>query len=375
MNVPLLIARRYLFARKTHRAIGIISAVSAAGIAIGTAVLVVILSVFNGFDGLIRGSIDAVDPDLKITPATGKMIHPEETAISAATDWLTAQPGVSVTEVVEEQVFLLTDGHQSLVNARGVDDPTLLTTGTPNAAPLELYYPSRKKPVSLQNPAASLQKIILRRGEARIAGTDEDNQILLVPRHLMRELLDYETECSALYVRFKSELSAASQSGIKKDLQERLGSDYLVRDRIEQNASLFKMLNYEKGAIFLILLFVVVIVAFNLFGSLSMLILEKQPDIATLGSLGADRSLVRRIFFTEGVLVSGIGLVTGLILGIGVTLLQQHVGLVRMPGQFVIEYYPVVLRWGDLAAVTGGVAAVGLLIAFLSSRTIHPLTR
>ena len=374
MNVPLLIARRYLFARKTHRAIGIISAVSAAGIAIGTAVLVVILSVFNGFDGLIRGSIDAVDPDLKISPATGKTLDPEEPVLSSAVDWLSAQDGVSATEVLEEQVFLLADGRQSLVSARGVDDEVLRTAGKPNATPLELYYPSRKKPVSLQNPAASLQKIALSPGEARIAGNDEDKNILFVPRHLMRELLEYETEYSALYVRFGDGIPDAAQKRIEDGLQKRLGSGYLVRDRVAQNSSLFKMLNYEKGAIFLILLFVVVIVAFNIFGSLSMLILEKQPDIATLGSLGADRSLVRRIFFTEGALVSGIGLVTGLVVGISVTLLQQQVGLVRMPVQFAIEYYPVVLRWGDLAAITGGVAAIGLLIAFLSSRTIHPLT-
>ena len=375
MNVPLLIAKRYLFARKTHRAIGIISAVSAAGIAIGTAVLVVILSVFNGFDGLIRGSIDAMDPDLKVSPAVGKVIDPEEAVFSAAADWLAAQSGVSATEVLEEQLFLLMDGRQSLVSARGVDDEALRAGGRPNSVALDLYYPSRKKPVSLQNPAASLQEATLRPGVARVTGIDEDRQILLVPRHVMRELLEYETECSALYVRFDSSLPAAEQKRIEEGLRERLGGDYVVRDRIEQNRSLFKMLNYEKGAIFLILLFVVIIVAFNIFGSLSMLILEKQPDIATLGSLGADRRLVRRIFFTEGALVSGIGLCIGLLLGIGVTLLQQHVGLVRMPGNFAIEYYPVVLRWGDLALVTGGVAAIGLLIAFFASRSIHPLTR
>ncbi len=375
MNVPLLIAKRYLFARKTHRAIGIISAVSAAGIAIGTAVLVVILSVFNGFDGLIRSSIASLDPDLKVSPATGKIIDPEEATYAAAADWLSAQAGISATEVLEEQVFLLTDGHQSLVSARGVEDDVLQTAGKPNAGTLELYYPSRKKPVSLQNPAASLQTITLRPGEARIAGADQDRTILFVPRHLMRELLEYETECSAMHVRFGDGLSAGEQKRIEEGLRERLGSHYLVRDRVAQNSSLFKMLNYEKGAIFLILLFVVVIVAFNIFGSLSMLILEKQPDIATLGSLGADRSLVRRIFFTEGALVSGIGLVIGLAVGIGITILQQQVGLVHMPGNFAIEYYPVVLRWEDLALVTGGVAAIGLLIAFLSSRTIHPLTR
>ena len=370
MNVPLLIARRYLFARKTHRAIGIISAVSAAGIAIGTAALVIILSVFNGFDGLIRSSLADIDPDLKVTPSSGKTVDPEDAVFSAAADWLATQSGVTATEVLEEQVFLLTDGRQSLVSVRGMDGG--LETGAPNAASLELFYPSRKKPVSIQNPAASLQKVTLAPGEARVAGNDEEHPILLVPAYVMRELLEYDTECSALYVRFGENVSAAERGRIETGLRTRLGSAYSVNDRVGQNPALFKMLNYEKGAIFLILLFVVVIVAFNIFGSLSMLILEKKSDIATLESLGADRPLVRRIFFTEGALVSLSGLAAGLLLGIAVTLLQQHVGLVRMPGQFSIAYYPVVLRWSDLLLVTAGVAAVGLGIAFLSSRNVHP---
>ena len=370
MNVPLLIAKRYLFARKTHRAIGIISAVSAAGIAIGTAALVIILSVFNGFDGLIRSSLADIDPDLKVTPSSGKTIDPEEAVFSSASAWLRGQEGVTATEVLEEQLFLLTDGRQSLINARGMD--ALEDSGRPNAVSLELFYPSRKKPVSLQNPAASLQKVTLGPGEARVAGKEEEPQILIVPACVMRELLEYETECSALYIRFGAEVSAAQRSRIGSELRTRLGSTYSVNDRVGQNPALFKMLNYEKGAIYLILLFVVVIVAFNIFGSLSMLILEKQGDIATLESVGADRSLVRRIFLTEGALVSLSGLVAGLLIGIAVTLLQQHVGIVRMPAQFSIAYYPVVLHWTDLLLVTAGVAAVGLGIAFLSSRNVHP---
>lgn len=406
MNVPLLIARRYLFTRKTHRATGIISAVSAAGIAIGTAALVVILSVFNGFDGLIRDSIDAVDPDLKLTPATGKTLDPAEPVLQAAAEWADGQEAVaSLTGIIEEQVYLLCEGRQTLVLARGVDGQWLadsplrdrvisgnldlgdnrLAAGSQLAQELglqprlgkevQLYFPSRTKPVSLQNPAASLESVSLRPGAVFSTGSDYDGRLVVVPLEAMRDLLDYENACSALELRFVPGTAAAEQERIEEGLRERLGSDYTVLDRIAQNRSLFKMLNYEKGAIFLILLFVVLIVAFNIFGSLSMLILEKQPDIATLGSLGADRSLVRRIFFTEGALVSGTGLVIGLLLGVGITLLQQHVGLVRMPGNFAIEYYPVVLRWGDIAAVAGGVAAVGLLIAFFASRSIHPLTR
>ena len=223
MNVPLLIARRYLFARKTHRAIGIISAVSAAGIAIGTAVLVVILSVFNGFDGLIRSSIDSIDPDLKITPASGKALDPGDPVFVAAADWAEAEEAVeSLSGIIEEQVYLLCEGHQTLVLARGVDDSWLaasplkdkvtagnLQLGNERMASgiqlsqelglhprlgkeIRLYFPSRTKPVSLQNPAASLESVSLRPGAVFSTGSDYDGRLVIVPLSAMQELLDYE---------------------------------------------------------------------------------------------------------------------------------------------------------------------------------------
>lgn len=408
MNVALHIARRYVFARKSHRAIGIISAVSATGIALGTAALVVILSVFNGFGDLIQGSLNTLDPDLKVSPATGKVMRPDEPAFRAAIDWAYEEDAVeTLSGIVEEQVFLYTEGRQTLVLARGVDEAYLadtplkerLTAGTLSLdrggncriavgaqiaeeldirpqfpRTVSLYFPSRTLPVSLQNPAASLRKQDYLPGGVFSTGSEYDARLVLVPLRTLRALLEYEDELSAVEIRFAAGTSDAERKRIETGLRERLGNGYSVRDRVEQNQALFKMLNYEKGAIYLILLFIVLVVAFNIFGSLSMLILEKKGDIRTLESLGADRSLVRRIFFTEGILVSLGGLAAGLLIGIAVTLLQQHVGLVTMPGAFALRYYPVVLRASDLLATAGGVAAVGLVIAFLSSRNIHPRT-
>lgn len=411
MNVPLLIARRYLLARKAHRATGIISAVSAVGIAVGTAALIIILSVYNGFDALIKDSLSTVDPDLKITPASGKLMDPSEERLAAAWEWAEGQDAVELaTAVVEEQVYLLSDGRQALVLAKGVDDEYLAHSqlqnltrpgeaivldpgfGQPRIAlgqqvamnlgiqvlareEVELYFPSRKRAVSLQNPAASLEHLKLRASAAFSSGSEYDAKLVLLPRHLMQELLECdEGEISALEIRFRPGTEEGEVARIAEELNRRLGEAYTVRDRVAQNSALFKMMEYEKGAIFLLLLAVVVIVAFNIFGSLSMLILEKQEDVATLESLGAARPMLRNIFFYEGFLVSLAGLVLGLILGLGTALLQQQVGLVRMPGNFTIDFYPVILRWSDILLTVGGVALIGLLVAFLASRSVKAQT-
>lgn len=411
MNVPLLIARRYLLARKAHRATGIITAVSALGIAVGTAALIIILSVYNGFDALIKDSLSTVDPDLLVSPAGGKLMDPSEEQLCSAWEWVEQQDAVElVSSVAQEQVYLLTGGRQALVLAKGVDEEYLqhsrlenLTRpgetmvldpgyGTPRLAigrqlamelgiqvlareDVELYFPSRKRPVSLQNPSASLERQTLRAVAVFSSGSEYDSKLVLLPRALMQELLECdEGEISALEIRFKPGTGEDECSRIAQELSQRLGPAYSVRNRVEQNSALFKMMEYEKGAIFLLLLAVVVIVAFNIFGSLAMLILEKQEDVATLGSLGASRPMLRKIFFYEGFLVSLAGLFLGLVLGLGIALLQQQVGLIRMPGMFTIEYYPVILRWSDIVLTAAGVTLVGLLVALLASRSVKPQT-
>jgi ABC-type lipoprotein release transport system permease subunit len=152
---------------------------------------------------------------------------------------------------------------------------------------------------------------------------------------------------------------------LKKEIQARLGAGFKVKDRFEQNESLYKMMKYEKAAIYMILIFIIIIIAFNIFGSLTMLIIEKKEDIQTLKSLGAQESLIRRIFVLEGWMISLAGLAAGLVIGIGFALLQQHFGFIKMPGQFTVQAYPIILSWADILLTSAGVAVIGYLIALI----------
>lgn len=393
-TLPLRIALRYLFSRKSYHVINMISGIGAAGMAIGTAALVVILSVFNGFDSLVSQSLTDAHPDLVIKPAAGKVFRPDSLS------WLVEEPSiVRLSSVLEDQAFLSCDGKQGLVLVKGVDlaaeeesplkahmidgvwqlhrgDRAMAVAGAGLAAqlglnprflaPLELHYPSRTEAISLANPAASLRSVKLGLAGVLSVSSELDAKLLVVPIGTVRELLGYETEVSALEIWTAPEQAQALQ----KNLQERLGSHFRVLDRYQQNASVYKMMRYEKLAIFLILIFVVLIIAFNIYSSLRMLVIEKEADIATLRSMGATDSLVRRIFRLEGWLVSLVGIVIGLVLGVALVLLQQQLGLVPMPGNFVVDAYPVVLRASDLLWTVAGVAFIGYLMALLPTRRL-----
>ena len=188
---------------------------------------------------------------------------------------------------------------------------------------------------------------------------------MILPIEQMRELLEYQNEVSAVELRLAEGYGKEELKRLQKEISARLGEGFEVKDRFQQNESLYKMMKYEKAAIYMILIFVIIIIAFNIFGSLSMLIIEKRPDIDTLRSLGAQESLIKKIFVLEGWMISLIGLATGLIIGIGFTLIQQHLGIIKMPGQFLVQAYPVILSWRDIALTVAGVAIIGYLIALL----------
>ena len=393
-TLPLRIALRYLFSRKSYHVINMISGIGAAGMAIGTAALVVILSVFNGFDSLVSQSLTDAHPALVIKPAAGKVFRPDSLS------WLVEEPSiVRLSSVLEDQAFLSCDGKQGLVLVKGVDlaaeeesplkanmidgvwqlhrgDRAMAVAGAGLAAqlglnprflaPLELHYPSRTEAISLANPAASLRSVKLGLAGVLSVSSELDAKLLVVPIGSVRELLGYETEVSALEIWTAPEQAQALQ----KNLQEHLGTHFRVLDRYQQNASVYKMMRYEKLAIFLILIFVVLIIAFNIYSSLRMLVIEKEADIATLRSMGATDSLVRRIFRLEGWLVSLVGIVIGLVLGVALVLLQQQLGLVPMPGNFIVDAYPVVLRASDLLWTVAGVALIGYLMALLPTRRL-----
>lgn len=393
MNLPFFIAKRYLFARKSHNVINIISAISAAGMAVGTAALIIILSVYNGFDSLVKSSLSDLDPDILITPSEGKTFVPEGDAF----DWAYTAPEVfNMSSVLQENVFVNYDSHQGIATAKGVDsvyeEESLLRTHVRQGeftlhfgevpmcavgvalaykldlnprfiAPLEIYFPARDKAISLSNPTASIRSVKARPSCTFSVNSEIDGSLVILPLESMRELLGYSDEVSAVEIRLVEGLSARQQKAVFRTLEEKLGPDFRVLDRFQQNESLYKMMKYEKVSIFLILIFIIFIIAFNIFGSLSMLIIEKTDDIATFRSLGATESLVDRIFVLEGWLISLLGLAIGLFIGLGFAFLQQRFGFIKMPGNFMVSAYPVIIQWGDILMTTAGVAVVGYLVA------------
>ena len=398
MHLPLFIARRYLFAKKSHNVINIISAISAVGMAIGTAALIIILSIYNGFDELVKSTLSNVEPDILITPAKGKVFVPEGEAFDRIKD----NPLVGEYNLIlQENVFVDYDGHQGIAKAKGVDSAfeaesplaehitngefslhkgqlPQMVVGAGLAykmgmnpaflASAELYFPIRDRNFSLANPAASIETVRMRPSGIFSVNQQIDDDLMIVPIEEMRKLLGYEEEVSGVEIRLTEGSTAKDIRSAIKHIQKELGPEFKVLDRFRQNPSLYKMMRYEKAAIFLILIFVVIIIALNIFGSITMLIIEKKDDIETYRSLGATDQMLRRTFTLEGWLISLLGLAAGLVVGIGFSLAQQHFGFIKMPGSFLVNAYPVILQWQDVLATIAGVALIGYIIALLPVR-------
>lgn len=398
MHLPLFIAGRYLFAKKSHNVINIISAISAVGMAIGTAALIIILSIYNGFDELVKSTLSNVEPDILITPAKGKVFIPEGEAF----DRIKANPMIGEYDLIlQENVFVDYDGHQGIAKAKGVDSAfeaesplaehitngefslhkgqlPQMVVGAGLAykmgmnpaflASAELYFPIRDRNFSLANPAASIETVRMRPSGIFSVNQQIDNDLIILPIEQMRKLLGYEEEVSGVELRLVEGSTAKDLRSAIKDIQKELGPEFKVLDRFRQNPSLYKMMRYEKAAIFLILIFVIIIIALNIFGSITMLIIEKKDDIETYRSLGATDQMLRRTFTLEGWLISLLGLAAGLVVGIGFSLAQQHFGFIKMPGSFLVNAYPVILQWQDVLATIAGVALIGYIIALLPVR-------
>ena len=402
MNLPLFIAGRYLFAKKSHNVINIISAISCIGMAVGTAALIIILSVYNGFENLVSSMVSDIEPDLLVTPSKGKVFIPEGEVF----DWMDGNGDFSeVCHILQENVFIDYEDNQGIALARGVDagyetdsplasrivlgqfslhkgdlpqmvagagvaqrlgiNPAFLSSAT-------IYFPARDRNISLANPAASLEMVKVFPAGVFTVNADVDASLMIVPIETMRELLEYNDEVSSIEIRIRPE---AGEKGLRKiisGLQERLGADYEVRDRFMQNEALYKMMKYEKAAIFLILIFIIILIGFSVFGSLSMLIIEKEDDIRTLRGMGAMDGLINRIFITEGWLISLLGMAAGLATGLGFAFLQQQFGFIRMPGGFTAAAYPIIVEMSDVLATAGCVTIIGLVMAYIPVKTNIP---
>jgi len=383
VNLPLFIAWRYLFAKKSHNIINVISFISAAGLAIGTAALILILSVYNGFNCVVEENLSSSDPDILIVRPDRSVFEPED---SPQLREIISDSRVAMSSgVLEFGVYFKYDKNESVGYIRGVDEfpgvrlrlgdipqaisgmglASRLDIRPSRTVPLKIYYPDRDSNISLIDPSSSLREAEVYPGELVNFGAEQDDKMAVVPIETARKLFSApEGAVNGLSLYLKDNSKPAVES-FRKSFHP---DGFLLLDSHRQHPDLFRMMSLEKAAVFLILVLIVLIVSFNIFGSLSMLIIEKEEDVRTLRSLGAGNELIRRIFLLEGSLVSLLGMLEGLVIGVGLALAQQYLGIIKMPGNFLVDSYPVVLKWTDVVVSAFSVASIGVLIALLPSR-------
>lgn len=392
MRLPLFIAGRYLFAKKSHNVINIISLISAMGITVGTAALIIILSVYNGFESLIKSVYSNVESDILITPKSGKAFIPDGEVINKIKGM---ENILYLAEIVEENIFIRYRNDEYVTTIKGVDtlfskysnisksviagEFNLFHGELPQAIigkgvagnlgininfvdPLTLYYPSKSAEFSYLNPSGMLNQMNL--FPAGVFSIDQtiDNKLIFAPIEIVRELLEYDTEVTSLEIYIKDPTKLNNNI---KEIKALLGDGFYIKDRFMQNETLYKMMRSEKVSIYLILLFVIIIISCNIFGSLSMLIIEKQEDISTLKALGAPDSMIKRTFVYEGWFISILGIFIGTVAAILICIAQQQFGVVPMPGNFIVKSYPVLLQIEDIVMVISGVGVIGYLAAKL----------
>lgn len=393
--LPLLFSRRYLFSKKSHSVINIISGVSVFAVAMPVAAMIILLSVFNGFEDLVKQMASTFDADLTVTPREGERFPTEriDTVALARIEGLGA-----LSFVAEQSVLVEYRGRQAAATLRGADDryPEVMPIAESISAgeyrvrlgdydravlgqglaytlgvrslvgePLKIYA-LRRNGFSTLLPLEGYS-----RRDVEMAGlfqldSDAEQQYLLTSLRLARELFDFDGEATALLLRVDDPDRLAE---VKRRVGEAVGDEFEVRTRYELRRTFYDIMIYEKWGIFFISLLVLVIASFSMVGALSMLIIEKRKDVGTLRALGADTRLVRRIFIGEGVLIGSIGAAVGTAVGVGVSLLQQHFGIVEIPVEsLVTRSYPVLFQVKDLLAVLG---AFALVVAAITGLTVY----
>lgn len=401
MKTELKIAWRYLFAKKQFNAIHIITAISSVAVGVVTAAMVCVLSVMNGFGVMVEQLFSQFDPDLRITTQKGKSFSISE----EKKDELLGLPSVDLlSESITETALVYFEDKQMPVQLQGVDAEFDELTGIEQiitdghyevydgafdravlgqglawklgigarfVSGIEVYAPKREGKVNMLRPDANFN-----RETCFIAGTFAVNQqkyddnLMLVDIALTRRLLDYDsTEVTALQVAVAEGYSVKQA---KKEIVSVLGEGYAVQDRYEQQEDFFRILRVEKLLTTLLLVFILLIATFNGIGSLSMLIIDKQQDIRTLSHLGASEKMIRRVFVLEGWMVNALGALGGLVVGLVVCLLQEHLGLLKLGNgaEYVIEAYPVAVQGWDIVMVIVVVLALGAISSWIPARRI-----
>lgn len=408
MNFPFYIARRYLFSKKSHNAINVISAISVCGVALATLALVCTLSVFNGFQDLVTTFFTAFDPQLKITAVRGKVFDGQDKRVLQ----LKKMPDVEVySESLEDNVMVQYQGRQAMAVVKGVEDNfdqltpidsilfgrgdlllhdevvdyaipgiqllSTLGSGIRFLDPLEIYAPRRGTKVNMANPSTAFVTGNLFSSGLVFAVNQEkyDASYILTSIDFARRLFQYTTEVSAINLKLKA---GADTDAVKKHIQDLLGDDFLVQDRYEQQADTYRIMEIEKLISYLFLTFILMIACFNVIGSLSMLIIDKRDDVVTLRNLGASDRQIVRIFLFEGRMISFFGAFAGVVLGLLLCWLQQEYGLIALGSSrsFVVDAYPVSVHASDVLLIFITVLLIGFLsvwypVRFLSKRLLN----
>lgn len=393
------IARRYLFSKKSHNAINVISAISATGVAIGTMALVVVLSVFNGFESLIADMFSAFDPDLKISLVEGKSFEINNKQFSE----IKKNKSVAVfAEVIEENALVRFRDKQMPARIKGVSDnfkqltdidsiivdgdfmlfdgafertipgigvATIIGAGAHFIDPLYIYAPKRTSNINLLNPSSSFnESATFISGIFSVKQNQYDDQYVLVSLNLARELFEYSPHTvTSVEIKLKN---GVNQEKVKEEIKKVLGSGFNVHDRFEQQESFYKILKLEKWMTFLILSFIVLIASFNIIGSLSMLIIDKKEDIVTLRNLGAREKLIRQIFVFEGWMISVLGALSGVVVGTLLCLVQEKYGIIKLGTGYIVDAYPVATDGWDILLVFATVLLMGFLAALYPAKYI-----
>lgn len=411
MNLSFYIAKRYLFSKKSHNAINVISGVSVCGVALATLALVCTLSVFNGFQDLVATFFTAFDPELKITATSGKVFDNQDVRIQKLRDF----SEIAVfSESLEDNAMVQYNGKQAMVVIKGVEDnfsqltaidsilygrgemvlydeivdyaipgvelTSILGTGIRFLDPLEVYAPKRGSQINVANPASSFNVSYLHSSGLVFAVNQQkyDASYIITSLKFARDLFQYDTEVSSIELKLRE---GVDTDAFAHKIGGILGNDFVVQNRYEQQADTFRIMQVEKLISYVFLTFILLVACFNVIGSLSMLIIEKKNDVVTLRGLGADDQLISRIFLFEGCLISFLGALVGVVLGLTLCLVQQEFGILTLgsgasAGAFVVDAYPVSVHWQDVVLILVTVLVIGFLsvlypVKFFSRRLLE----
>lgn len=408
MNLPLYIAKRYLFAKKKHNAINIISAISVCGLALATLAMICTLSVFNGFHEMVEGLFTAFDAPLKITPSQGKVFSQQDSRIQQ----IIHMPEVETAmPTIEENAMVQYKDKQLMVTIKGVDDTftqitqidsilygrqvfllqeegveygilgmgvaSALGTGLQFVDPLLVIAPKPHVRVNIANPGAAFARGYLHSPGSLFLVNQEkyDTQYILTSLPFARQLFGYHDEVSAMEIKLKP---GTNERRLQAKMKEVLGNEFQVQNRFEQQADVFRIMEIEKFISYLFLTFILIIATFNVIGSLSMLIVDKREDAQTLRNLGASNQLIKRIFMFEGWLIAAYGALAGIVVGVVLCLIQHHFGIISLGNNFIVEAYPVSVHLTDVLLIFLTVLVVGALsvigpVKYMSKRLMQRL--